>query len=79
MPVHIIRYNPHRYLVNGKVRTDSKTSREQRLLEVIADISDDQAEGLRIHYMFYDTVGERLKIQDDEGFTISDCCCPPIT
>lgn len=71
-------HNPHNFRVNGKNQKDFKASREERLLQVIAHISDDEAEGLRVHYMFYDTVGDRLAIQDDEAFSISDCCCPPI-
>lgn len=78
LPVQFIRYNPDRFLKNNKAPKIPKNHREARLLEVLNSIKDDEWDGMRIQYMYYDTVDNELAIAKDEDFMLQDCCLPPI-
>ena len=78
LPVQFIRYNPDRFLKNNKAPKLPKNHREARLLKVLNSVKDDDWDGMRIQYMYYDTVDNELAIAKDEDFMLQDCCLPPI-
>lgn len=60
LPVQFIRYNPDRFLTNKKAPKLPKNHREARLLEVLDSIKTDEWDGMRIQYMYYDTIDNQL-------------------
>ena len=59
-----IRFNPHQYKVNGKIKKTSVEERFNKLKEVLDTYEPTNA--CEILYMYYDTVGDKLKIQLDK-------------
>jgi hypothetical protein len=54
--MHVVRYNPQGFKVNGKTVSTLKNTREARLIEVLNEFSQSNlADGeLRVWYMYYD-------------------------
>jgi hypothetical protein len=71
-PIMFLRYNPHRFSVDGKVFHTSKYVREQRLVEYLRNVTFDQP--FSVTYMFYDAVNGVPKILDDPGYEESFKC-----
>ncbi|GAQ92195.1 hypothetical protein KFL_009420060 [Klebsormidium nitens] len=78
LPVHIIRYNPHAFQIDGKRAAVTRKIREARLLEAIDEAAEMESEGLYVQYMYYDLKDGKPTIMEDEAFTITDCCLDAI-
>lgn len=78
LPVHIIRYNPHAFQVDGKSIRVTKKDREAQLLRAIDEAAESATEGLQVQYMYYDMVDGKPAMVQDEAFSIEDCCVESI-
>jgi hypothetical protein len=81
LPVHIIRYNPHAFRVDGRLATYWKKDREDRLLAAVKDAASSGriGGGLQVQYIFYDTEeGLPIIIKDPAFESIRVCCVQPI-
>jgi hypothetical protein len=69
LPIHFIRYNPHRCSIGDIVAKVSRKVRESLLVNTIQQLlKRESSPPLSIHYMFYDvsTTGELMITSDPE-------------
>lgn len=69
LPIHFVRYNPHRYSIGDTIAKVSRKTRESLLVNTIKQLlKQELSPPLSIHYMFYDlsSTGELMIAQDPE-------------
>lgn len=69
LPIHFVRYNPHRYSIGDTVAKVTRKIRESLLVNTIRELlKQDSSPPLSIHYMFYNllSTGELMITQDPE-------------
>ena len=56
LPLMFIRYNPHKYKVNGKNGDKTKLQRQSALFALIESVDLRAAQPMQVVYMFYDSI-----------------------
>ena len=86
LPVGVIRYNPHAFRVDGRLRRVSTADRLARLVDVIKTWDFGPEGSLQIQYMYYDChtvarIDPCLTIWSDAEYNseVRSCCKIPIT
>jgi hypothetical protein len=69
-PIVWVRYNPHGFSVDGVSRRTTTMERLGALAEFIRALSFDDAQAVRVVYMFYDVTSGRPKILDDPEYDL---------